>query len=338
MQKKWVIGFPDRERYKKLWIIMKWTFVLLIGSVMTLSANGTFSQETKLNIDLANTTIKDLFRYIEQNGDFIFLYRSEDFNTTKKVSIEVKSATINQILDLALQGENVVYDVYERQIVIRKAGRESPVNAQQPKKKAISGTVKDSKGLLLPGVTVLVKGTTTGIITDAEGQFRISVPADSKIFVFSFVGMKSQEITIGDKTNFVIVMEDVTAELGDVVVVGYGVQRKESVVGAISQVNSETLMRGNNVNVSNALAGKLSGVEAIQSTGEPGKDQSEIIIRGLSSWNGSAPLILVDGVERDFSGLDPNEVNTVSVLKDASATAVFGAKGANGVIVITLKK
>ncbi len=120
--------------------------------------------------------------------------------------------------------------------------------------------------------------------------------------------------------------------------VGYGVQKKESVVGAITQVDNVALMRSGSSNVTSAIAGKLSGVLTIQQSGEPGNNDSQIIIRGLSSWNGSEPLVLVDGVERDFSDLDPNEINTLSVLKDASATAVFGAKGANGVIIVTTKR
>src|SRR5665647_2452766 len=138
MQKKWLTGFPDRESQKKLWRIMKLTILLLTGFMMTVSANS-YSQKTKLNVNLNNTTIKDLFGYIEQNSEFVFLYRSEDFNTAKKVSIEVKGATINQILDQTLEGENVVYDVYERQIVIRKAG-ELQTNVQQPRRKEITGT------------------------------------------------------------------------------------------------------------------------------------------------------------------------------------------------------
>jgi len=208
----------------------------------------------------------------------------------------------------------------------------------QQQRKEISGIVKDTKGISIPGVSVAIKGTTTGTITNSDGKYTLNILSEGKFLVFSFVGMKTLEIPLGDKTTINVTMEETTEALEEVVIVGYGAQRKESVVGAISQVNSAALMRGGNSSVTNAIAGKLSGVLTIQQTGEPGADQSEIIIRGLSSWNGSAPLVLVDGVERDFKDLDPNEINTLSVLKDASATAVFGAKGANGVIIVTTKR
>ncbi|HOI49736.1 MAG TPA: SusC/RagA family TonB-linked outer membrane protein, partial [Prolixibacteraceae bacterium] len=179
---------------------------------------------------------------------------------------------------------------------------------------------------------------TIGTITDFDGNFNLVIPADSKFLTVSFVGLKTQEITIGSQTNFMISLSEETVGLEEVVVVGYGTQKKESVVGAITQVDNQSLVRSGTQNVTNAITGKLSGVLTIQQTGEPGSDNSEIIIRGLSSWNGSQPLVLVDGVERDFKSIDPNEVNTISVLKDASATAVFGAKGANGVIIVTTRR
>ncbi|MDP3431469.1 MAG: TonB-dependent receptor [Bacteroidota bacterium] len=209
----------------------------------------------------------------------------------------------------------------------------NPVEQQ----KQVSGTVNDSQGVPIPGATVIVTGTNIGTITDIDGKFRFSVPATARTLTISFVGMTSKEVTIGTNTNFTVVLADSNVGLEEVVVVGYGTQRKESVVGAISQVDNKTLMRSGTSNITNAIAGKLSGVLTIQQTGEPGNNDAEIIIRGLSSWNGSQPLVLVDGVERDFTDLDPNEINTLSVLKDASATAVFGAKGANGVILVTTK-
>ena len=211
------------------------------------------------------------------------------------------------------------------------------VNATQ-QQKTIRGKVSSDSGEGIPGATVIVKGTSVGTVTNFDGRFTLSVPADARTLVVSFVGMTAQELPIGTQTEFTVTLKEETKGLEEVVVVGYGTQRKESVVGAITQVDNQTLMRSGNSNVTNAIAGKLSGVLTIQQTGEPGNNESEIIIRGLSSWNSSRPLVLVDGVERDFSDLDPNEINTISVLKDASATAVFGAKGANGVIIVTTKR
>jgi len=211
---------------------------------------------------------------------------------------------------------------------------ESP---SQSKRKLI-GKVVDKKGETIIGATVKVKNTSTGTITNMDGEFMVEVPSDTKILTITYVGYAPKEVVLGSQNSYKIVLEDSGVNLAELVVVGYGAQKKESVVGAISQVGSDDLVRSGTTNITNAIAGKLSGVLTMQQSGQPGQNNSEIVIRGLSSWNGSQPLVLVDGVERDFTNLDPNEVNTVSVLKDASATAVFGAKGANGVIIVTTKR
>lgn len=204
--------------------------------------------------------------------------------------------------------------------------------------KTLSGTVVGEDKVALPGVSVVVKGTVVGTVTDINGNFNVKVPTDAKILVFSFIGMKPVEVEIGAQTSINVTLKEETVGLDEVVVVGYGTQKKESVVGAISQIDNKALIRSGVTNVTNAITGKLAGVLTVQQSGQPGSNDSEIYIRGLSSWNGSQPLVLVDGIERDFSDLDPNEINTLSVLKDASATAVFGAKGANGVIIVTTKR
>jgi TonB-dependent SusC/RagA subfamily outer membrane receptor len=204
----------------------------------------------------------------------------------------------------------------------------------------VTGKVTDAAtGEALIGVTVMIKGTTIGTLTNINGSFSIPVTNRQPVtLLVSFIGYTTQEIlaTPGTPIATALVLE--VTQIQEVVVVGYGTQKKESVVGAITQVNSKTLMQSGETTITNAITGKLSGVLTIQQDAEPGADGANIFIRGLSSWNGSAPLVLVDGVERDFTNIDPNEINTISVLKDASATAVFGAKGANGVIVVTTKR
>lgn len=219
-----------------------------------------------------------------------------------------------------------------------KAADVYPPEMAEQQQKEITGKVTDSQNLPLPGVSVIVKGTAIGTVTNLDGAYLLRIPANARVLQFSFVGMKTIELPVTNQMVYSVVMAEETVGLEEVVAVGYGVQRKESVVGAITQVDNESLMRSGTTNVTNAIAGKLSGVLTIQQTGEPGVQDSEIIIRGLSSWNSSKPLVLVDGVERDFAGMDPNEISSISVLKDASATAVFGAKGANGVIIVTTKR
>lgn len=202
----------------------------------------------------------------------------------------------------------------------------------------VTGKITTVKGEPLPGVSVLEKGTRNGTVTDADGNFRIAVAGRNSTLVFSFIGFSTKEVLLNGQTSLSVVLEDDAKALNEVVVVGYGTRKKITVVGAVSQVENEALMKSGQQNITNAIAGKVPGVLTIQQTGQPGKDDSDIIIRGLSSWNGSKPLVLVDGVERDFSDLDPNEVENISVLKDASSTAVFGARGANGVILVTTRR
>jgi len=210
--------------------------------------------------------------------------------------------------------------------------------------KSVTGKVVDSTGSPIPGVSVLVKGTTTGAVTDNDGNFNLSITSDAKTLIFSFVGMKLQEVAVGSKTNFNIVLQDETIGVEEVVVVGYGAQKKETVVGSIAQVSNEELKRTGSVSdLRQALTGQLPGVVALTTSGEPGgiltgESATNIFIRGQNTWNGGQPLILVDGVERSMNNIDVNEVASISVLKDASATAVFGVKGANGVILITTKR
>lgn len=201
------------------------------------------------------------------------------------------------------------------------------------------GVVVDATGEPIPGATVVVKGNTgIGMTTDIDGNFSLKVPSEKTTLVISFVGMKSQEVRV-QKGAMNVVLEEDNALLEEVVVVGYGQQKKASVVGAITQTTGETLTRAAGINdIGNALTGNLPGVVTMASSGMPGDDKPQIVIRGASSWNGSSPLVLVDGVERDMNSVDMQSVASLSVLKDASATAVYGVRGANGVILITTKR
>lgn len=202
----------------------------------------------------------------------------------------------------------------------------------------VSGKVTDENGEGIPGVTVVVKGTTSGTITNLDGDYSIDGVSKENVLLFSFVGMNSREVLIGSQTTVNVELNNKTVDVEEVVVVGYGTQKKESTVGSISQVKGEELRKSGASSLSNALTGQLSGVVTVQRSGKPGDDNAQIFIRGVSTWDSNDPLVLVDGVERDFNQIDPNEIESISVLKDASATAVFGVKGANGVILITTKR
>ena len=204
----------------------------------------------------------------------------------------------------------------------------------------IKGTVLDGTGETVIGASIVVKGNNSiGTISDIDGNFVLTVPNDNVTLVVSFIGMKSQEVKATAQSKITVTLVDDSQQLEEVVVVGYGQQKKASVVGAIAQTTGETLQRAGGVsNVGAALTGNLPGVVTSSSTGMPGDEDPKIVIRSVSSWNNSEPLILVDGIERPMSSVDMTSVQSISVLKDASATAVYGVKGANGVILITTKR
>jgi len=214
----------------------------------------------------------------------------------------------------------------------------SALLAEQNQQLSVSGIVTDKLNDPLPGVTIQVKGTGQGTVTDIDGKYNIVVPSGNAILVFSFIGYQTQEISVGQRQSIDVVLSEATTELEEMVVVGYGQQKKESVVAAISQINAKGLKQTPTSNLGVALAGRLPGLTVMQRSGVPGGEQMEFYVRGRSTINGQQPLILVDGVQRDFTALDPREVETISVLKDASATAIYGVRGANGVIMISTRR
>ncbi len=212
------------------------------------------------------------------------------------------------------------------------------VNAGQVSQLQVKGVVIDGQKVPIPGVTVQVKGTTQGTITDNEGKYSISVLNSKAVLVFSFVGFQTQEIAVGNQHLIDVTLQESVTELDEAVVVGYGTQKKESVVAALTTISATGLKQTPASNLGVALAGRLPGLTVLQRSGVPGGEAMDFYIRGRSTVNGQAPLTLVDGVERDFSSLDPREIETITILKDASATAVYGVRGANGVIMITTRR
>jgi len=295
-------------------------------------------QDKKVDLNFGEASIGRLLRHISREANLSFSRVNETIyvSTSKKQSVTETINTSPQIASTLAGLSDVITssteDFHTNHL------RQVMNSSLKPVAVTVSGVVKGDNNEILPGVNVIEKGTVNGISTDTDGKYKITVASNNSILVYSYIGFITQEIPVSGKKSIDVKLLSENKSLTEVVVVGYGTQRKESVVGAITQVDNKALMRSGTSNITNAIAGKLSGVLTMQKTGEPGADHSDIIIRGLSSWNGSQPLIMVDGVERDFKDMDPNEIATISVLKDASATAVFGAKGANGVIIVTTKR
>ena len=327
-------------------------FFMVVGTVISWSAT-TYSQSTKLSVNLRDATVKEVIEAIEEQSEFLFLYQEGQVDLNRRVTIHAEEKQLQEILDEVFKGTDNIYIVSDRQVVIGKAPRKAleaqlsvlqkdlKTVIQQPQQKEITGKVTDTSGEPLPGATVMVKGTTIGTITDVDGNYSLSNVPDDATLVFSFVGMKTQEVVVGNQTIINMVMEEETKGLEEVVVVGYGTQKKESVIGAIEKVNiSEIAMP--TAKLSTSFTGNITGIIGVQRSGEPGADGADFWIRGIGTFGANTkPLYILDGVEvtiDEIDALPPEVIDGFSVLKDASATALYGARGANGVIIVTTRK
>ncbi len=326
-------------RLTQLIRIMKLTSFLLFFTISQIFAVNTYSQATRLSLDLKNTTVKDVLLEIENNSEFYFLYSNKLIDAERKVNVNVNNKKIENILDDIFEGEHVVYAVNDRQIILSPEGmviNNTGDNAQQSKK--LSGTVKSEDGELLPGVTVIVKGTTIGTVTNVDGNFSLDVSASAETLQFSFVGMAHQEVAIGDQTAFNIVMVSEAIGLDEIVAIGYGTVKKSDLTGAVGSLQGDAITERNTTQVSQALQGAMAGVMVTRSNNAPGSTAT-IRIRGITSIGDSNPLIIVDGVPVDnINDINPNDVQDISVLKDAASASIYGSRAAAGVILVTTKR
>ncbi len=329
MRKKW---FNDEgpHRFLLKWLrIMKLTLFFVLVALMHVSAS-VYSQQTKLSVSLQNVSVRDVLKQIEDQSDFFFLYKNENIDVNRIVSIDIKEKPVEYLLDQVFKGTKVTYEVVDRQIVlIDKEKNNLNVPAQQ--QKSVSGKVTDSSGSPLPGVSVLIKGTSKGTISDGNGAYSLGGVPENASLVFSFIGMKSQEAKVGSRSVINVTLSDEAVGVEEVVVVGYGTQKRASVTGAVSQISGKELLKAPVGNVTNMLGGLVAGVVALQQSGQPGADGASIIVRGTGA------KYIVDGIERSIGEIDPNEIASISVLKDASSASVYGLD-ANAVVIVTTKR
>ena len=320
----------------KLLRIMKLTSFLILAFIISVNASS-YSQTTKLSINIKKGTFVDVLKQIESQSEYYFYYNNDEIKALKDVTITVNKKEIQDVLEELLSGTNLEYKIIDRYIALKKkteAGAE-PVMQQQ---KSVTGKVVDSTGSPLPGVTVIVKGTTNGTITDIDGNYTIVKIPDNSTLQFSFVGMKSQEIAIGTQKTINVTLVDETIGIEEVVAIGYGTVKKSDLAGAISQVKSADMENRTIVRAEQALQGKTAGVQVIQTSGAPGSNPT-IRVRGFSSNSSSDPLYVVDGLRTsNISSIDPNNIESMEVLKDAASAAIYGAQAGNGVVLITTKK
>ncbi|MEI8114465.1 MAG: TonB-dependent receptor [Bacteroidia bacterium] len=328
----------------KIILKMKLTLCIILFSFLGALASETYSQTTKLSLELKNTSVKEVLGAIENQSEFFFLYSEKLIDVTRDVNIEVRGGTIEKILDRIFEDTNVNYTVKGRQIVLTTPeANPVEITSTTEQQKSISGKVTDSTGSPLPGVTIVAKGTTIGIITDMDGNYLLTNIPPNATLLFSFVGMKTQEFVIEGKTTLNVTLVEESIGIDEVVAIGYGTQKKSDITGSVTSLPKERLSQLPVINVLQSVQGAVAGVNITQSSSAPGSGVNALI-RGVNSISASSgPFVVVDGVPLSTTGgslndINPNDIESLEILKDASAVAIYGTRGANGVILVTTKK
>jgi len=323
-------------QFKKVLRIMKLTSLIMLVGLLHVYATG-FSQ--KINLHAKDISLFDVFKSISKQSGYNIVYDASLIGAEDKVSVDLRQVSIVEAMNACLAEKALTYRVTGKSIVINVKSRSdfdnvisTPQRIDLPQKKIISGKVSNDQGQPLSGVSVIVKGTVIGTATDSLGEFQVSVPEGQKVLVFSYVGYESQEITIGKQKIVNVVLVQKKSDMNDIVVIGYGTQKKGTITGSISTVKSQDITVAPMASTINSLAGRLPGLISQQTSGQPGADQASINIRGFGQ-----AIWIVDGVESDFNNIDPNEIESISILKDGAAS-IYGARAGNGVILVTTKR
>ena len=306
--------------------------VLLLSFAVSLAASA-----QKITMNLQQVKLEKVFSLITKQTGLTVAYSRTIVNPERIVSVQAKDKDLSKVLDDLFAGTNVAYEIGEKKIYLK--AKEAPVTSQGSQKtKKITGTVTDTKGEPVIGASVLVKGAGTGTVTDVDGNFTLDAPTDALLAV-SYIGYKTQEVKVGNKNSYSIQLQDDTEVLDEVVVVGYGVQKKSSLTGAVASISSQEISKQVSSNVASTLQGRTPGVDIVQQAGVAGADVN-IVIRGAASFGATEPLYVIDGAfsNAGLSSLNPNDIESIEVLKDGAAAAIYGSRAANGVVLITTKK
>jgi len=334
----------ERDYYvpllKKVKRIMKITTLFMLCAIFSISAT-TYAQNYKVTINKQNSTIIEVLKEIEKNSEFTFFFNDNRVNVNQPVSVMAKNATIQDVLDKVFRNTGYVYQIIDRQVLIKasasgKSGERAAV-AQQSNKRTITGTVKDSNGEPIIGANIVQKGSTNGTITDVDGNFTITVPLGNATLAVSYIGYQGTEIAVGSKSSVAVILKEDTEMLDEVVVVGYGTQKKVNLTGSVSTIKADQITKRSVSQTSQALQGLAPGLYVNQDSGSPGSTVS-FNIRGIGTLGSTSPLILIDGVEGAINNVNSNDIESISVLKDAASASIYGSRAANGVILITTKR
>ncbi len=332
-QKPWVSVLHTHKR--ALQIMKAIVALLLVGIVQAWSATG-YSQEKQVNLKLNNVKIIQVISALEEQSNYKFFFSPQSMDVNQTVSIDAKNENIEDVLDELFDHSNVVYRIIDNQVILTNI--EVAVRNASQQVLTVTGTVVDVNGEPLPGVNVYEKSSPiNGVITGIDGSFSIEVGSTDGVLAFSFIGFEKQEVKIAGRNEIQITLLEEVTGLDEVVVVGYGTRAKANLTGSVATVNAEKLASRSVQSLSSALSGTMSGVTVVQTSGEPGSQTGSITIRGKNSINGGSPLVIIDGVPGNMNTVDMNDVENISVLKDAASAAIYGVSAANGVILITTK-
>ena len=334
-----MLELDQSSTLKKILSIMKLTVVFLIAFSLQISAS-VYSQTTKLSLNVQNQSIKDILYLIENQSDFRFIYESGKINLDKKVSVQVREQSVEFVLRQLFNNEGVDYEITENNLILINPSPEQLKSAAQEKnRKKITGVVRDQKGEPIIGANVFEKGTTNGTVTDIDGKYSLEVSMGSLLQI-SYIGYDSKEIKVGNSDVVNILLTEDTETLDEVVVIGYGTVKKSDLTGAVGSVQMKDVSQVGITSADRALQGQIAGVQVNARTGQPGESMM-IRVRGSNSLaGGNEPLYVIDGmpVEKMNSDINPEDILSMEVLKDASSTAIYGSRGANGVVLITTKR
>lgn len=333
MKKKLMCIGRKNPVVQKILLIMRLTLFLIVMSVFS-AYSLSYAQKTKLNLNVQNASVKEVLNEIEDQSEFYFMYDNQQVDVERKVSLEASAQNIDRVLEKLFEGTGVDYKVVNRQIVLMA---ENNTNAAMQQNKRLTGRVSDSTGAPLPGVTVVVKGTTNGSITNAEGDYVLTNVPENAVIRFSCVGMITQEISAAGRSNIDVSLAEDAIGLEEVVAIGYQTVQKRDLTGATAVVNPTAALKVSAASLAESIQGLAPGV-TVRNGGAPGQ-ASVIEIRGVASFVNSNPLYIIDGMIADANPtINTNDIESIQVLKDASAAAIYGSRAANGVIIITTKK
>lgn len=321
-------------RFKQIFRIMRISTFLLMVCVFCSYAGNAHSQNAKVSIRMNNVKLDKILNEIENQTDYLFIYNNQvDIN--KITSVKVKNEAVTQVLDRILSGTGINYELEGTHIILTTEAIKD-LHAQQ-QAKTVTGTVTDVNGEPIIGANIRIKGTTTGTITDIDGNFSIEAEPQSVIEV-SYIGYLTQETVINNQKSIRFLLKEDTKTLDEVVVIGYGVQKKADLTGSVANINTEKLNTQSNANIGQALQGKIAGVDIVSQGGAPGSG-TRIMVRGIGTLNNASPLYIVDGMYMNsIDHINPNDIASIDVLKDASSAAIYGSRAANGVIIVTTKE